>query len=530
MSSSDGPLSPTDGRPGTTILFIIGAPGSGKSTQAMRIARCADAVVRISPGDILRETKTTQTLIGKFISNNWNHKNLVPIVNELMLHNISPVINAGNHVVVEGFPRTREECEHIAKIANGVPIFVIELLVSSNVIDERTAQRSGRESDDGADALKIRMASFARNMVSVREFLQHRGIYAAFEAIGTEDEVNTRLHEILHSVRWRRQPIPQTDIVSSFEQLTQCDAIETAETMQLSLELAESTRMWNQFCGTHPISLTRAHISNIMSHAYYISIKLDGERFLCVIRNAQMFFISRAMQVFRGPAHTALAQFNNTLLDGELCDKIRFAIFDVLCVSGHNVMHAPLGDRLESIRPLFNAMLDSPFQFEMQQFMPMSDLHGALARNAASERFDGIIFTPAKLPYRLGIDRNLFKYKAADRNTVDLLVGSGCNLFCGGGKASGPMKPMGSLSFAPAWIRDGMLVECLLTRLGQSAADHVWKPIKIRTDKTTPNVEWVVERIVQSIRDNIGPSELLALLARAAISKPSGGRSGSRPR
>ena len=62
------------------LILIIGAPGSGKTTDAELIAqRSAEAIKHYSTGDLLREEVSSGSERGKIIDNFISKGNIVPI-------------------------------------------------------------------------------------------------------------------------------------------------------------------------------------------------------------------------------------------------------------------------------------------------------------------------------------------------------------------------------------------------------------------------------------------------------------------
>ena len=82
-------------------LVLLGAPGSGKGTQAKRLSSCY-RVDKISLGDILRSEAHNQTELGNKVTNFMQQGLLVPdeIIKEVIDKNIE---NSG--FVLDGFPR-----------------------------------------------------------------------------------------------------------------------------------------------------------------------------------------------------------------------------------------------------------------------------------------------------------------------------------------------------------------------------------------------------------------------------------------
>lgn len=89
-------------------LVILGAPGSGKGTQAARIAE-REGIRHISTGDLLREAVAAGTPLGKRVAGIMAAGGLVP--DEVVIELIGQTLGAGERTrrkgwILDGFPRT----------------------------------------------------------------------------------------------------------------------------------------------------------------------------------------------------------------------------------------------------------------------------------------------------------------------------------------------------------------------------------------------------------------------------------------
>ncbi|MEO0267225.1 MAG: adenylate kinase [candidate division WOR-3 bacterium] len=94
-------------------FIFIGPPGSGKGTQAKKLAEFLNYSF-ISTGDILREEVKRNTKIGKFAKEYMEKGLLVP--DDLMLKIIKKNLKKGIRFILDGFPRTIEQAKGLDEI------------------------------------------------------------------------------------------------------------------------------------------------------------------------------------------------------------------------------------------------------------------------------------------------------------------------------------------------------------------------------------------------------------------------------
>ena len=93
------------------VVVLLGPPGVGKGTQAVRLADELD-VQHVSTGDLLRAARREGTELGRKAQEYMDAGNLVPdplILDLVREHLGSPAANSG--VLFDGFPRTTAQAD-----------------------------------------------------------------------------------------------------------------------------------------------------------------------------------------------------------------------------------------------------------------------------------------------------------------------------------------------------------------------------------------------------------------------------------
>jgi adenylate kinase len=140
-------------------ILILGPQGSGKGTQAQRIAAAYD-VPHIAMGEILRAAMAARTELGRKVQPIYDRGDLVP--DELMIDLIRERLREEDGFVLDGFPRTLAQADALDAMLVDIakPVDVVLLLqVSDGVASARLLGRAGAEgrNDDTPEAIANRL-------------------------------------------------------------------------------------------------------------------------------------------------------------------------------------------------------------------------------------------------------------------------------------------------------------------------------------------------------------------------------------
>ncbi|MBX7078871.1 MAG: adenylate kinase [Nannocystaceae bacterium] len=204
-------------------LILIGAPGSGKGTQAKKLQEQL-GYAHISTGDLLRAAVAAGSELGLRAKGFMDAGGLVPdaLVIDLLLEALAtPAAAAG--FILDGFPRTLPQAEALDAAVRIDK--VIDLQVPFGLIEERVTGRrmspSGhvyhvkysppkvegicditgealyQRSDDTPDKVRARLSKFEAETRPVIARYQSKGIVVAVDGVGDPDEVYARIAAVL---------------------------------------------------------------------------------------------------------------------------------------------------------------------------------------------------------------------------------------------------------------------------------------------------------------------------------------------
>jgi len=182
------------------LFLIIGAPGSGKTTDASIIAeRNKDKIVHYSTGDMLRAEVASGSELGKTIDSYISKGQLVPL--DIVINTIINAIkNAPKDVVIiDGFPRSVEqmiELDKILKNENEIKLVsVIEVRVSEEVAKQRILGRAAeaapgeKRSDDKEEVFYNRMKIYLEPLEEIEKFYSKKGLLKIIDGERSLEEV-----------------------------------------------------------------------------------------------------------------------------------------------------------------------------------------------------------------------------------------------------------------------------------------------------------------------------------------------------
>jgi adenylate kinase len=183
-------------------ILILGPQGSGKGTQAKRIAAAYDAP-HIATGDILREAVSNGSELGRQVRPILDRGDLVP--DNLMVGLIRERLAEEDAFVLDGFPRTVAQAEALDAMLEeiGKPLDAVILLrVSDEVATERLDARARQEgrADDSPEAIRNRLRLYHELTEQVVDRYQLAGIEVIVDGEQSMDDVFADIQDALEGV------------------------------------------------------------------------------------------------------------------------------------------------------------------------------------------------------------------------------------------------------------------------------------------------------------------------------------------
>ncbi len=187
-------------------LLLLGAPGSGKGTQAGRLKSHLQ-VPHISTGDLLRAEVAAGSPLGRKAKAVMARGDLVS--DEILLGMLEarfsrPDTRGG--FILDGYPRNLAQAAALdgLLVRIGQPMDVaVQLEVDNELLIDRLAGRAREEgrADDNPESVRKRLAVYDEQTAPVIDFYRQHGQLVVVNGVGSLDQVFERILEAIAPVR-----------------------------------------------------------------------------------------------------------------------------------------------------------------------------------------------------------------------------------------------------------------------------------------------------------------------------------------
>ena len=203
-------------------LILLGAPGAGKGTQAVRIA-AAHKIPHISTGDIFRKNISEQTPVGVKAKSYIDKGQLVPdeVTVELVAGRLQEA-DAKEGYLLDGFPRNIAQAEALDKITEVDTVINIDVdlnALSERLCGRRTCPKCGesyhistkkddkcdkcgetliQRKDDMPETINARLAVYTSSTQPLIDYYQKQGKLVTVDGMKSIDEVYAQIEAALN--------------------------------------------------------------------------------------------------------------------------------------------------------------------------------------------------------------------------------------------------------------------------------------------------------------------------------------------
>ena len=191
-------------------MLLLGPQGSGKGTQAKRIAKTY-GIPQVATGDMARELKELDSPLGREVKEIYDRGELLP--DDLIVRMIRDRLDRGDTIpgfILDGFPRNLPQAEALdallAELGRGLDV-VFEFQIGDRaVLMERIAKRAVEEgrTDDTPDAIRKRLEIYDKDTAPlVEHYRATRTNVVGIHADQPVDDVFAEIRSALEQVAGR---------------------------------------------------------------------------------------------------------------------------------------------------------------------------------------------------------------------------------------------------------------------------------------------------------------------------------------
>ncbi len=179
-------------------LVLVGPPGAGKGTQAVRIAE-RYGIPAISTGDIFRANVKGETELGKKAQEFMNAGLLVPDeVTNAMVRDRLAQDDVAPGFLLDGYPRNPGQAAELEAMLEDLEATLDVVLEITADLDEVTARLLKRaeiegRADDTEDVIRERLKVYEESTAPVAAFYAEHGLLVKVDGMGAVDEVTDRI-------------------------------------------------------------------------------------------------------------------------------------------------------------------------------------------------------------------------------------------------------------------------------------------------------------------------------------------------
>jgi adenylate kinase len=197
-------------------LILLGPPGAGKGTQALRLVE-KHGIPQLSTGDMLRAAVAAKTPVGLKAKAVMDAGELVSddIVNAIVAERIDQPDCAGGFVL-DGYPRTLPQADAVEKMlaerGTGLDV-VIEFVVDDKALVGRVLKRAdearaaGRpvRKDDTAEVFDERLREYYKKTAPLIGYYYARRQLKQVDGMADIDAVTGEIESVLEGVKRREK-------------------------------------------------------------------------------------------------------------------------------------------------------------------------------------------------------------------------------------------------------------------------------------------------------------------------------------
>ncbi|OQV15740.1 UMP-CMP kinase 2 [Hypsibius exemplaris] len=185
------------------VIFVLGAPGSGKGTQCEMIRKDLN-FVHLSAGDLLRvERETPGSVNGAAILEHMKNGTIVPVEITCTLLENAMLKSGEKNFLVDGFPRNQDNLQGWIKQMGDKTnlLFVLFLEAPEELCTKRILSRAANASvvrpDDNVESMRKRFQTYINDTMPIIEYYHSKGLVRKVDSVRPPDVVHQEIVQLL---------------------------------------------------------------------------------------------------------------------------------------------------------------------------------------------------------------------------------------------------------------------------------------------------------------------------------------------
>ncbi|XP_031279352.1 UMP-CMP kinase 3-like isoform X1 [Pistacia vera] len=185
---------------GCTIVYVLGGPGSGKSTQCSKIVRHF-GFCHLSVGDLLQAEVDSGSDNGKMIQDLKKEGKLVP--SDIVVKVLEKAMQGSknNKFLIDGFPRSQENLDAAQQILKIDPVFVLFFDCSEEEMIKRLLNRNQGRVDDNIESIKKRLKVYFESTLPIINYYSSKGKIRKINAERPIEEVFGAVKDVFSKLK-----------------------------------------------------------------------------------------------------------------------------------------------------------------------------------------------------------------------------------------------------------------------------------------------------------------------------------------
>lgn len=182
------------------LALFIGAPGSGKTTNAELQASSNEQISHYSTGDLLRAEVASGSELGKLLDSYMSKGLIVPIEHAIKTITNALLLAPTPYIIIDGYPRSLEQLDALEQFLSSSTDVklcgVVEIFVSDEVAKERVVGRN-RGADDNLAVFENRLNLYKEPLEAIKSHYAKQDLLYRVDANGELEQIQKDTSSLL---------------------------------------------------------------------------------------------------------------------------------------------------------------------------------------------------------------------------------------------------------------------------------------------------------------------------------------------